>query len=228
MHNEDTTEVSYRVTAKLRRIIEEVVENGPYYSKSQFVRDSIDGNIDYIQNNLKGQKSIRDFIKDLNSDVEWLNINLPEQSISTSFEPDRELSIVKNISLDSYSIDKLDKCSRCSEFKRSGIIRMCLMKEAYNERNKLSSTNKKRVEDRWLSMKVKLTRSNDLVIDQLFYAFSTDFILNKATDEREIGNMLYIADNYNKFKTTEGYEYVKSTTRGEEFIDTIEAAIEKI
>jgi len=72
MHNEDTTEVSYRMTAKLRRIVEEVVENGPYYSKSQFVRDSIDGNIDYIQNNLKGQKSIRDFIKDLNSDVEWL------------------------------------------------------------------------------------------------------------------------------------------------------------
>lgn len=227
MHNEDTSELSYRMTAKLRRVTEEIVENGAYYSKSQFVRNSIDGNIDYIQSNLKGQKSIRDFIKDLNSDVEWLNINLPEQSISTSFEPDKELSIVKTISLDSSTVDKLDKCSRCSEFKRSGIIRMCLMKEVYDERDELSPTNKKRVEDRWTSMKLKLTKSNNLLIDQLFYIFSTDYILNKATDEREAGNMFYIAENYNKFKTTEGYEYAKSTARGEEFINGIEVAIEK-
>lgn len=227
MHNEDTTRISYRMTSKLRRIIEEVVDSDLYYSKPQFVRDSIDQNIEYIQSKLKGQKSIRDFIKDLNSDVRWLNINLPKQSIDATFEPDKELSVVKDVSLDASTIDRIDNCARCSEFKRSGIIRMCLMKQTYSERDKLNSTYKKRVTDRWCSMKLKLTKSNSLLIDQLFYIFSTDYISNKVTDEREVGNMFYIVENYNKFKDTEGYKYAKGTTRGQEFINGVEAVIQE-
>jgi hypothetical protein len=227
MHNEDTTRISYRMASKLRRVTEEVVSNGSHYSNSQFVRDSINENISYIRNEIKGQKNIRDFIKDLNSDVRWLNINLPEQSINTSFEPNKELSLTRDTKLGSSTVDKIDKCSRCSEFKRSGIIRMCLIKQAYSERDKLSPSNKKRIEDRWASMKLKLRKSNNLLIDQLFYIFSTDYLSDKVTDKKEIGNMFYIAENYDKFKDTQGYEYAKSTARGQEFIDGIEAAIEK-
>lgn len=70
MDNFKKEEVKFRGTAKMQKLVESLVAKDIANSKSHIIRMSVKNNIDYIQERLKGQKYIRDFIEYMNEDIE--------------------------------------------------------------------------------------------------------------------------------------------------------------
>lgn len=225
MPRSNSSEVSFRVEQRMRRVKESVVDRSDVYNSTQFIRQSIENNIEYIHDKVKGQKELRDFILDLNCDVEWLNISVPECSIDFKLEVDKELSVYQDADVKEEVVTKLDKCSRSSGFSRSSIIRACIVRELYKHRDVIEEPKRDKVVDRWTVIKSKIEKLNNKLVDNLYYDFQEDFIMNKATDELEVKNMYYIEEHYKLFKDTDGYKFASSVERGIEFIDTIESAI---
>lgn len=227
MPRNNRDEVAFRSEKRMRRMIEGTVENSQSYNQAQFIRQAIKNNVDYIYDKLKGQKTIRDFILDLNSDVEWLDIDVPEGSIEFKLDSNEELSVYKETSVEQEYIDKLDKCSRSSSFSRSSVIRACLIRELYTVRDCLDEPDKSFIKDRWVVVNAKIEKLNYKLVDSLYYEFQEQFIMTKARDEMEAKNMFRIEKRYENFKETDGYEFATTIDRGKQFIDRIEEALDE-
>lgn len=220
-------EVKFRGTAKMKKLVEDIVDAGSSRSKAEFVRQAVVNSVDYIHKQLKGQKSIRDFIEYIDEDIEWIDIKLPNSNIQCKIEADRDLSSYLETELPQETIDKLNACSRSSGFSRSSIIRACVIKELYNNKGVLADGKQMKIEQRWTEIDRKIKASNLKLVDRLYYCFEEKFILNKATNELEAKNMFYLKEHYKEFKGTEGYKYVKEQDRGKQFIENIEASLQK-
>lgn len=220
---QDLNEISLRITDKMQRIIESLVETGMCRTKSEFIAKSIEENIRGIYSSLKGQKNIRDFIKELNSDVEWINMKIPDQSIHPRIEINKDLSCTYRTEISDEHNDILKKCCRCSDFSKSALIRICMMKKSYDMRDMLSDVKSIKLKDRWNDIDRKLKIMNTMLIDRIYYYFfKEDYIQNKVNDEMEMKNVYYIKEHYKEFKGTSGYKSMKDTERGEKIIEVLE------
>lgn len=224
---QEPNEISLRITDKMQRIIESLVSTGMCRTKSEFIAKSIKENIREIYSSLKGQKNIRDFIKELNSDVEWINMKIPEQSIHPKFEIGQDLSCTYRTEINDQHNDILKKCCRCSDFSKSALIRVCTIKKSYSMKHMLSDVKRIKLEDRWNDIDRKLSIMNTMLIDRIYYyLFKEDYVENKVEDNMEIKNVYYLKEHYKEFKDTSGYESLKETQRGKKIIDVLEAVPE--
>lgn len=225
---QESTEVNIRTTQKMQRIVEPLVNVGMCRTKSEFVAMSIEDNIMDINKKLRGQKNIKDFIKELNSDVEWINIKIPDNSIHPRLEVDAKLDVryKTDVEDDKYSI--LKRCSRSSGLSKSSIVRICMMKKCYDMRSMLPDVKQRKVETRWGDIKRKLDINNMMLIDKLYYYFSTeDYIQDKVYDDMEIKNVYYLKEHYKQFKNSAGYECMTENERGKKVIGVLESIPEK-
>lgn len=181
----------------MKKLVEDIVDAGKSRSKAEFVRQAIVNNVDYIHKQLKGQKNIRDFIEYIDEDIEWVDIKLPDSDIQCKIEADRDLSSYLTTELSEDNIDKLNSCSRSSGFSRSSIIRACVIRELYKNKELLTEGKQVKIEQRWTDIDRKVKSSNLKLVDELYYCFQEQFIMTKATDDLEVKNMFYLEEHYN-------------------------------
>jgi len=221
---QEANEISLRITDKMQRIIEQLIDTGMCRTKSEFIAKSIKESIREIYSTLKGQKNIRDFMKELNSDIEWVNMKMPEQSIQPRLEVSANLSCPYRTELSDEDNEILKRCCRCSDFSKSALIRVCAIKKSYDMRHMLSDVKRIKLEDRWNDIDRKLEIMNTMLIDRIYYYFfKKDYIQNKVEDDMEVKNVYYLKEHYKEFKDTSGYNSLKDTKRGEKIIEVLEA-----
>jgi Arc/MetJ-type ribon-helix-helix transcriptional regulator len=220
---QERNEISLRITDKMQRIIESLVDSGMCKTKSEFVAKSVKENIRDIHSSLEGQKNIRDFIKELNSDVEWINMKIPEQSIHPRIEINNDLSCTYRSEINDKDNDVLKESCRCSNFSKSALIRLCIMKKSYDMKDMLSDVKRIKLEDRWNDIDRKLNIMNTMLIDRIYYYFfKEDYIQNKVDGKMEIKNIYYLKEHYKEFKGSSGYKYLENTERGNKIIEVLE------
>ena len=225
---QERNEVNIRATQKMQRTVESLVKVGMCRTKSEFVAESVQENIMGINEDLRGQKNIKDFMKELNSDVEWINMKIPNNSIHPRFEVNDSLDVRYKTDIRDKEYDILKKCSRSSGMSKSSIVRICMMKKCYDMRSMLSDVKQRKIEDRWNDIKRKLSISNVMLIDRMYYYFFTeDYIQNKIDDDMEIKNVYYLKEHYKEFKNSAGYECMSESERGKKIINVLESVPEK-
>lgn len=217
-----------KVTDRLHRTVDIVVASSrKYNTKKDFVEKSILNNYSYIMENLSGHKDLLYFIKFLNDDVMWIDIQNPDIKMNTKLMSDKPLSSQFAAEIPESADSILNKCSNIASTSKSDIVRICIIKELYNSsQGHISESNYKRISDKWLTIQVKLHKANKSLIDKLGYNINETTINTKLDEKVEYANIKAIADYYLKFKNTKGYEIMKETKSGSDTIHMLEKVLE--
>lgn len=211
----------------MQRAIEEAIEN-QIKNKKTFVEESVKYNIDDIIKYTKGQKSLRDFIMDLNDTVDWMHMNPPSLDVKDKLKHNADLDISQSLELNNETDEKLKGASRYINMSKSSIIRMCTIKQLYNNREDLMGGNKRKIEDVWLSTVRKIKIGNRKLVDKLYYNLEEEYINKMMERPEQLLNFMNVSDAYKKFKNTEGCEYMKSSTDGQEVINILEDIVKHV
>jgi hypothetical protein len=225
---DSTKEVRVRITNGMQLMTEEIINRSHFNTKQGFKRHSVENNIQSINSLISGQKNIRDFISRLNQDVEWVNVTMPKSDIEDRLEINQELGGSRELKLDEDKYDLLRSCSRCSAISKSGLIRICMIKEIYRMRELLEESSELKVEQRWLTIKRKLNTANDLLIQKLYFSIDSDLVKKRAKRDIEKTNVFYLKDHYSRFNGSVGYKYMQNTEKGEKITRVVENAIENV
>lgn len=220
--------LNLKVTDRLQRTIDGVVGfSTKYKNKKDFVEQSILNNSSYIMEKLSGHKDLVYFIKFLNDDVVWIDIQNPDIKINTKLIGDKSLTSQLTADIPEKADSILNKCSSIASTSKSDIVRICIIKELYdNSEEHLPETNYKRVSDKWLTIQVKLEKANKSLIDKLGYNINENIVDTRLDKRVEYANIKAIADYYQNFKHTKGYEVMKETKSGSDTIDILERVLE--
>jgi len=225
---DSTTEARVRITKSMQLIIEEIINKSHFNSKSGFKKHSVENNIEEINSLVSGQKSIRDFISRLNQDVKWINIGISESDIENKLEISQDLGGSRKIEISDEKYDILRSCSRSSGITESGLIRICIIKESYRMRKILEESSELRLEQRWLTIKRKLNKANDLLIQKLYFSIDSDLVKERSSRDIEKTNVFYLNEHYQRFKDSAGHNYMKNTKEGKKIINVIEDAVKTV
>jgi hypothetical protein len=192
---QDTIKLHFKVTDRMQRTIDEVVNKSiSYRSKKDFSKKAIRNHVPNIMEMLSGYKNLSYFIKYLNDDVTWINIQNPEVNVNTKLMSDKTLTsqILTEVPQETDSI--LSKCSRISSMAKSDIARICLVKELYELGGDILNKSKyRRVSDKWTLIKIKLRKSNMLLIEKLKFDLDPELIDSKIDMECELYNLSNIS-----------------------------------
>jgi len=211
----------------MQRLVSEVAHSRSI-KKRELIESFISTNGYEIAELSKGQKSLRDFILNLNQFVDWFNAKPPDLNIDDSIDNESNLSAVQKVSLNSADDDILNSCSRYTGESKSSIIRLCIIKGLYNNKEILNDTKAKRVTDLWTSAKRKLKTATEMMIASLHCNLERDFIEAKMESKREYGNLASMADEYKCFKSKEGYEMMLSHLYGDSVNEIFEDIVEHV
>lgn len=204
----------------MQRIIESAIEN-QIKNKKAFIEDSVTHNIDDIVSFVEGQKSLRDFILDLNDNVDWLHIEPPEYNIRDRVELEDDLVVNTKISFNQQTDDMLKAASRYTGEPKSSIIRICVIKELYNNKDNLVKTNADTIEDIWISIRRKFKVSIEKLVNELYFNLEPMLIRSKIGRIEEVGNLMSMRDFYEKFKETDGYNTMIEYQKGQQVDDIL-------
>jgi len=211
----ETIEYTIRSSKRMQRIIESAIED-QIKNKKAFIEDAVTYNIADIVSFVEGQKSLRDFILDLNDNVEWLHIEPPEYNIRDRIDLEDDLVVNTKISFDEQVNDMLKAASRYTGEPKSSFIRICIIKELYNNKDKLVKTNADTVTDIWVSIRRKFKVSVEKLVNELYFNLEPVLVDSKIGRIEEVGNLMSIRDFYEEFKTTDGYEAMIEYEKGEQ------------
>lgn len=218
--NMETADYTLRTSKRMQRIIESATEN-QIKNKKSFIEDAVTYNVRDIVSYVEGQKSLRDFILNLNDNVNWLHIEPPNYNIRDRIDLENDLVINTKIRFDKEVDDMLKAASRYTGEPKSSIVRICVIKELHECKNKLVKTNAGTITDIWMSIRRKFKVSIEMLINKLYFNLEYDFINSKIGRISEVGNLMAIRDFYEEFKQTEGYEVMTEYNKGIEVDDTL-------
>lgn len=220
----DTRKVRFNVTDRMQRTVDEVVSSSVIYrSKKHFAEKSIDNQVSDMMEMLSGYKDLSYFIKDLNEDIRWINIQRTEVSFNSKLIKDKSLSsqLLVNLSEDTHSIVR--RASNITSLPKSDIMRVCMLKELYHMGDEyLNPVKYRRVSDRWLMVSAKLNNSTRILVDQLRYNLDIEPVKKKLEMESEIHNLTNIAYHYRDFKDSSGYETMSKLDSGKAALEILE------
>jgi hypothetical protein len=217
--------VKIRMTESMKLMEEDIVDNNISRNKKEFREQSVENNIKDISEMVSGQKNIREFATKINRDVDWIAVQLDDVELNTRLSIPENLSEAGKLDIDEGKHDMLNSCSRSTKMSKSGLIRVCMIKELHRVKENLCQTDALQIQNRWLAIKRKLDKANDLLIDKLHYAISPGLVTVRSGRDRERTNVFYLKEHYNEFKDTKGFEYMEETENGRHIINVIEEAI---
>jgi len=219
--NMQTTEYTVRISKRMQRVIESAIES-QIKNKKKFIQDSVAHNIGEIVSYVEGQKSLRDFILNLNDNVEWLHMEPPDYNIRDRIELENELVVNTKINFDNKTEHMVKAASRYTGEPKSSITRICIIKELYDNRQQLVKTNSNTITDVWMSIRRKFKVSVEMLVNKLYFNLEHEFINSKIGRISEVGNLMAIRDFYQKFKQTEGYKEMGEYDKGVKVINILE------
>lgn len=208
----------------MQRTINEVVASSDKYDTNKdFAEKAIENNIYDIMEMLSGYKDISYFIKYLNEDITWIEIQNPEVDINSKLMPDKNLTSQLLVEISKQADSVLCKASNISSMPKSDIMRFCLLKELYEVSNDiLNDTRFRRISDRWTIVRSKLKKANMLLIHKLKLDLSAEIVEEKLDQEHERYNLVDITRHYQDFKNSEGFNTMKDTEQGKDVIEVLE------
>jgi len=127
---------------------------------------------------------------------------------------DNDLCIYQKLTLDNHINDMVKAASRYTGEQKSTIVRICVIKELYNNRDKLVRTNEQTIRNLWENTKRKFDVGIEMLVNKLYLNLEPNFVKNKIGRIDEIGNLMSIRDFYEKFKNTQGYNAMLEYKRG--------------
>lgn len=204
----------------MQRIIESAIEN-QIKNKKTFIEDAVTHNVADIVSYVEGQKSLRDFILNLNDNVDWLHIKPPEYNIRDRVELEDDLVVNTKISFKQQTDDMLKAASRYTGEPKSSIIRICMVKELYNNKDELVKTNADTIEDIWTSIRRKFKVSVEKLVNELYFNLEPMLVRSKIGRIEEVGNLMPIRDFYEEFKETDGYSTMMEYQKGQQVDDIL-------
>lgn len=217
--------VKIRMTETMKLMEEDIVDNDIFRNKKEFREESVSSNIIDISEMVSGQKHIREFATKINRDVDWIDVELDDVELNTRLSIPENLSEAGKLDIDEAKHDILNSCSRNTKMSKSGLIRVCMIRQLYHLEGYLSHTDRLQVSSRWLVIKRKLDKANNLLVHKLYYGINPEVVKTRSRRDRERTNIFYLKEHYNEFKDTEGFEYMQEIQNGQQIISVIEKAI---
>lgn len=222
MKGSDHDDTKFRVTRYMNRILDQLIEENVANNKKQFCTTSVRNNVDTLKSWLKGQRDIYHFISDLNDDIEWLNMDISENYVTAKTQVSKGLDVIRTSDLNQQTQSKVSWCAESSGISKSAVIRLCVIKEIYQNRKSLNVARSMQVSERWLEIKSKIQLRTEKLIDELYYNFSTEYVKHKLGLQIEAKNIKIVSSHYDLLKNSDGYDIMLSYERGETVINILE------
>jgi len=204
----------------MQRVIESATEN-QLKNKKSFIEDAVAHNIGDIVGLIEGQKSLRDFILDLDSSVDWLHMKPPEYKIRDRVELEDDLVVNTKISLKQEVNNMVKAASRYTGEPKSSIVRICIIKQLYENKDELVRENEDTIEDIWTDIRRKFKVCVERLVNELYFNLEPVFVRTKIGKMKEIGNLMAIRDFYGEFKESDGYRVMKDYEKGQRVDDVL-------
>jgi hypothetical protein len=221
MHSNDN-DTKLRVTKYMNRAIEKLLQDDSYKSKRHFVNKSVESQIDWFKQSVKGQRTLYNFINNINDDVSWLDLDVSDEYITPRLHIDKSLDVVRTCNLSPETKSDISWCASAIGNTQSSIIRLCMIKQLSCESHLLSEAMSMQVEERWLHIKSKISLRTNKMVDELYYNFKTPYVQHKLKQSIEAKNRKIISSHYNSFEQTSGYDVMIQTDRGSTVDEIIE------
>lgn len=216
-------ETKFRVTRYMNRILSQLVERDGTPSKKQFCTSAVENNIEWLEKSLKGQRKIYHLVSNLNDDIEWLNMDVSGDYLTAKAHVNKDLDVVRTLDLNDDTHGKVGWCAESSAMSRSAVIRLCVIKEVYHNRDMLNEARSIQVSERWLEIKSKVRLRTEKLIDELYYNFSTEYVEHKLQSDLEAKNLMILSSHYKTFKHTEGHDVMLEYDRGRTVVNTLDS-----
>lgn len=227
---QDHKSLRLNIVDRMQRTIDKTVSKSKKYnSKKEFTEIAINSHVSEILELLSGYKDLVYFAKNLDDDIEWLDIQVSDSNINTKLIEDKNLSCQLYAELDENTEGILARASSISSLTKSDIARACLLKELYeNSREILQEPSYRRVSKRWGAVRVDIEMSNRVLIDNLKHFIDTDFVKKNIEQEDQMHNLRDITHHYQEFKGTKGYETMTEYESGQKVIEILERIENKV
>lgn len=128
-----TTRKSFKLSDKLCMIVDLVVAcHNEYDTKKDFSEKAVIKNCRYVLQKICDDKELLEFIQYLDDDAVWIDIQDHDIEMNTRLESSANLTsqIIFDVTKEYDSI--LNECSDVANTSKSNIVRMCIMKELYD------------------------------------------------------------------------------------------------
>jgi hypothetical protein len=222
---DETYDVSAKFTDRTFRLTDSITGSmGRTEDRKGFIESAVGAHTDYILEQVEGQKSIRDFAKDLSADVKWINLQ-PDTKfrINTKFEPDKTLvSSPQRLTITQSEQDFIKQIVKCTDLRRSDVIRLCVIREMAQVTNGkaaeedsgveglLTQTKRDAIQERWLDLDNKLQRVIDELIFDLYGEITSPKFQQFSRLKSHSTGIRAIIDHYeHDFKQSAGYQIMK-------------------
>jgi hypothetical protein len=218
-------ETKFRVTPYMDRTLAHLVEIGKAPNRKKLVSIAAKQHVSWFKSTLEGQKPIQDFVSDLDDDVQWLNLDVSHDYVNTQLQVDSDLDVIRTCDMNSETEAKVNWCASASSISKSGVLRLCVLKQMHNNKALLDEARKMKITERWLQTKNKLKSRTERLIDELYYSFTNQYTQHKLTSDLEKKTRLVIKSHYSRFKETEGFNVLEQHTRGQQVIDVLDSHV---
>jgi len=221
---QEAEKIHFKVTDRMQRSINEIVRKSlSYRSKKDFSNKALINHLPKVMEMLSGYRDLSSFVKYLNEDITWINIQNPEVNVNTKLISDKALTsqILTETNQKTYSM--LCKCSDISSIGKSDIARICLVKELYKVGDEyLNKSKYRRISDKWRLIEIKLKKSNMILIEKLKFDLDREIIQSKMSMKNRDYSLHDISYHYEDFKDSTGYYAMEDTESGKEVISVLE------
>jgi hypothetical protein len=243
----DEIEVSVRFTDRTMQTVNSLVEkNSQFSSKRTFLSYAVSCNIGYLQSQIEGQKSIRQFASYVNQDIDWVEIDIGDFRINTKLIQTGNLrESPTKLDLNEKTEKLLRQVSSYSNLSRSQVVRLCVIRALYDvygdfysdvqagkelrdyeNVSDLNSGNIRLVEQRWMDLRKKIQNELPAVTFKLYQELCDDSIIEYARRKSEMTVTLQLMNHYEEFQGSTGYNKLQETEHGREIIDQLETVVD--
>jgi hypothetical protein len=227
---DETYDVSAKFTDRTFRLIDTITNSlARTEDRKGFIESAVGEHTVYILEQVEGQKSIRDFAKDLSADVKWINLQ-PDTKfrINTKLEPNQSLvSSPQRLTITQSERDFIKQIMKCTDLRRSDVIRLCAIREMAEVSKTangsefsvkgdpvveglLTQTKRNAILERWLDLDNKLQKVIDELIFDLYGEITSPKFQQFSRLESHSTEIRAIIDHYeHDFKGSAGYRTMK-------------------
>ena len=215
----DNKTITIRATKMMNKLVKDT--KPLHQPKQKFIEEAVEANVCDIISYAEGQNSLREFIEAVDSSVDWLYIDVPNQSIQDRLDDTSDLTVSQHLGLDDDIVDKVDAASKYTGTSRSSVIRICVIKQLYEKDDNLVRTDKMEVEDLWLDIRRKLKMAGKMMVDRLYYNLEYEYVVSKRQNIEGLAQLVSLRDRYLELKGTKGYELMMSYEEGRKVDETL-------
>lgn len=221
----EAKETTIRMTDRLSTIVEKAVQESRHESKKDLIQAATTKRVGFIEKQTAGHEDVKDFIVKLNSDISWVNANIPDSDLTAKFDTSSGLTSVTSIKLSTETEQVLNSIVSSTSLSQSDVIRICIIKYCYDHSEQFNEATQMELSDRWFSIKTKLKHMTETLVANLHFELDPERVSAKMMSGLEQKSIHHIRLHYKDFKQTKGYEVITEMHYGKLITETLDQVL---